>query len=254
MLRTNSEEKMLPLIRANLARQLAQTGFKVHQIARVLGVTQAAVTQYLKGVRGKKPTEDENQKRVIEALADKAAHRIKGNMEPLTTMELLDTAHQLLAVTSGEKILSTRSENFERNKFTPILTDRLQLELKAAQKCLDIANRAKDDYTRLLLRMIASDSIRHADIISQILSWLRAKHEATYELPDRGLLTEILKIEDSASEFSLRKTVRINHKVARLLLESIDMDEEKHERLIGMLAENPIPNNSRNGARSALSP
>ena len=235
----DSEEKMLPLIRASLARRLAQTGFRVHQIARVLGVTSAAVTQYLKGVRGKKSTEDENRKRVIEALADKAAHRITGNLEPLSAMELLDTAHQLLAVTSGENILSTRTENDNRNKSTPILTDRLQLELQAAQKCLDIANRAKDDYTRLLLRMIASDSIRHADIISQIISWLQAEHEAALELPDRGLLAEILRIEDSASEFSLRKTVRINHKVAKLLLESIDMDEEKHERLIGMLAERP---------------
>jgi predicted transcriptional regulator len=106
-LRANSEEKMLPLVRAGLASRLARAGFRVHQIARVLDVTPAAVTQYLKGVRGKKHAEDENRKRVMDALADKVAQRINGSMEPLTTMELLDVAHQLLTVTNGREYLTT---------------------------------------------------------------------------------------------------------------------------------------------------
>jgi hypothetical protein len=158
-------------------------------------------------------------------------------MEPLSTMELLDVAHQLLTVTNGERILDSKSENAKRSKSIAILKSRLQLELKAAQKCLDLANHAKDDYTRLLLRMVASDSIRHADIVSQIISWLETEHEIEGKVTDPALLTEILAMEDNANEFSLRKSVPVNHKVARLLLESIDMDEEKHERLIGMLAQ-----------------
>ncbi len=236
-MRANSEEKMLPLLRASVANRLLRMGFRVNQISRVLDVTPPAVTQYLKGVRGKKITETENQKQIIDALAEKGAQRINGNMEPLSTVELLDVAHQILAVTSGERMLGTRSESKKKSKSIAILKERLQLELKAAQKCLDLANRAKDDYTRLLLRMVASDSIRHADIVSQIVSWLETGHEIAEEAPDRGLLTEILAMEDNANEFSLRKTVRIDHGVARLLLESIDMDEEKHERLIGKLAE-----------------
>jgi hypothetical protein len=85
--------------------------------------------------------------------------------------------------------------------------------------------------------MVASDSIRHADIVSQIVSWLETGHEIAEDALGRGLLNEILAMEDNANEFSLRKTVRVDHRVARLLLESIDMDEEKHERLIGKLAE-----------------
>jgi rubrerythrin len=134
-------------------------------------------------------------------------------------------------------MLGTRSESGKKSKSIAILKERLQLELKAAQKCLDLANRARDDYTRLLLRMVASDSIRHADIVSQIVSWLETEHEIAEDVPDPGLLTEILAMEDNANEFSLRKTVRVDHRVARLLLESIDMDEKKHERLIGKLAE-----------------
>ena len=236
-MKTNSDEKMLPLVRASVANRLLHMGFKVTQISRVLNVTPPAVTQYLKGVRGKKTTETQHQKQIIDALAEKAAQRINGNTEPMSTVELLDVAHQILAVTSGEKMLGTRPESGRKSKSVPILKARLQLELKAAQKCLDLANRAKDDYTRLLLRMVASDSIRHADIVSQIVSWLETGHETAEDAPDRALLAEILAMEDNANEFSLRKTVKVDHRVAKLLLESIDMDEEKHERLIGKLAE-----------------
>jgi hypothetical protein len=86
--------------------------------------------------------------------------------------------------------------------------------------------------------MAASDSIRHADIVSQVISWIESGHEFIQEASDRELLAEILAIEDNANESSLRRSVRINHGVARLLLKSIDMDEEKHERLIGKLAGN----------------
>jgi len=232
--RTISEEKLLPLLRADLARRLHQMGFKVHQIARVLDVTQPAVTQYLKGVRGKKMPELENQKLMIDALADKAAQKIGGGMEPLTTIELLDVIHQILTVTSGEGMLRSGS-SAEKNKSIALLKVRLQLELKAAQKCFSLANTAKGDYTRLLLRMIATDSIRHADIISQIVSFLETGIEIPDEGIDRTLLTEILAIEDTADEASLQKTVNINHGVASLLLESIDMDEHKHDRLLGKM-------------------
>lgn len=238
-LRTNSEERMLPLVRAAVAKRLLQMGFRANQISRVLNVTPAAITQYLKGARGKKLTETQNQRQMIDALAEKGAQRINGNMEPLGTVELLDVAHEILTVTSGEKLVGSKSENKKKSESIAILKGRLRLELIAAQKCLDLANTAKDEYTRLLLRMVASDSIRHADIVSQMILWLEAEHEISYRLeaPDQRLLREILAIEDNTHEFSLLKTVRVKHGVAKLLLESIDMDEEKHERLIGKLAE-----------------
>lgn len=212
-------------------------GFRVHQISRVLDVTQPAVIQYLKGVRGKQIAEVESQKQMIDALADKAAQRINGDMEPLSTMELLDVIHQILTVSNGEGMLRASPENGERNRSMAVLRGRLQLELKAAQKCFFLANSAKGDYTRLLLRMIASDSIRHADIISQIISFLETGIEIPDEDLDRGMLTEILTIEDNADELSLRNTVKIKQGVARLLLESIDMDEKKHDRLLAKMVK-----------------
>ena len=233
----SSEERMLPLVRATVARRLLHMGFKVKQVSRILDVTPPAVTQYSKGVRGKRLVETEHQRQLIAALADKCGQRINANMEPLGIVELLDVAHQILAVTSRQKAPSAESKDGKTGQFITILKERLQLELEAAQKCLNLANRAREDHTRLLLRMVASDSIRHADIVSQIASWLETGHDLPSEGPDQELLAEILAIEDNANELSLRKTITTEHRVAQLLLESIDMDEEKHERLIGKLAE-----------------
>jgi len=83
--------------------------------------------------------------------------------------------------------------------------------------------------------MIASYSMRHADVVSQVTSWLEGGHETSYELLGPAILEEMRSIEDSAGESSLRKSVEVEHPVARLLLEWIDIDEEKHERMVAKL-------------------
>jgi hypothetical protein len=211
--------------------------YRVNQIARVLNVTPAAVTQYLKGVRGKKIPETKNQKQIVDTLAEKAAQKINTGAEPLNTVELLDAIHQILTVNDAERALQTRGVNAEKTESITILKSRLQLELRAAEKCLALANRVQGDYTRLLLRMIASDSVRHADIISQIISYLESETEIPDEGPDREPLREILAIEDNADEMSLCSAVKINHHVARLLLESIDMDEKKHDKILAKMVK-----------------
>jgi hypothetical protein len=54
-------------------------------------------------------------------------------------------------------------------------------------------------------------------------------------VPKKEFLDAILQVEDKAGEQSLKDTVRISHPVARLLLEWIDADEKKHERIIGKM-------------------
>jgi rubrerythrin len=223
--------------------------FRVKEISSVLKVTPAAVTQYLKGRRGNKLAQIRNHEQIINALAEKAAHKIRHGTGPLEIVELLDAGYQLLSATKGQRILEHGVERIKEREQTALLRERLQLELKAAQKCLDLANRTRDDYSKLLLRMIASDSIRHADIVSQLMSWLESGHQPEYEPPARELLNEMLAIEDKASESTLRKSVRIPHAVAMLLLESIDMDEEKHDRVVGKMLKIITQNQKVSGSR-----
>lgn len=83
--------------------------------------------------------------------------------------------------------------------------------------------------------MIAADSIRHGDVVSQLISWLEAGSESDIVLPNETLLHSMLSIEDSANEVSLSESVQVDHPVARLLLEWIDIDEGKHERIMGKM-------------------
>lgn len=61
---------ILPYIRAGLARELANLGLTQEEIAEELGLTQAAVSQYKRGKRGKIEELDEEVHRLIKNVAD----------------------------------------------------------------------------------------------------------------------------------------------------------------------------------------
>ena len=105
----------------------------------------------------------------------------------------------------------------------------------SAEKYLELSNKTADDYSKMLLRMIAADSIRHGDVVSQVISWLETGREAEFEMPGRAILESLVALEDSAHEASLTDSVRIGHPIARLLFQWIDADEEKHEKIVSRM-------------------
>jgi uncharacterized protein len=227
-----NEEKLIPVVRAMIAARLAAGGYKVSEIASALNVTQAAVTQYLKGRRGSGQAELSNVDQLIDPVVEKLGKRIRSGLGPIETVELLDTARQVMVVDSGRRVAGGTEQGRKRDASLELLRERLKLELSAAEKYLELANRTSDDYTKLLLRMIASDSIRHGDVVSQVISWLEADSDRRIELPGKDILESMLSMEDSAKEASLREGVKVDHPVARLLLEWIDMDEAKHGKMV----------------------
>jgi predicted transcriptional regulator len=230
-----SEDRLIPLIRAKLAEKLIRQGFHVKEIADALRVTQPAVTQYIKKRRGVRFQGIENMDILVDPLAEKLAGRIRSGLGGIETAELLETARQVLVVSRGRKKIQSWTDKPRINKSVRLLKARLQLELTAAENYLELAGKTSDDYTKLLLRMIASDSIRHGDVVSQIISWLEAGRESEAVTPELPMVEKMLSLEDSASEISLKRNIEIDHSVARLLLEWIDMDEEKHEKILNRL-------------------
>ncbi len=148
--------------------------------------------------------------------------------------ELMEAADQLIIASRGSKMLEETPQKNEK-QVLDVLRQRLELELRASERCLESAVKFDDQYSKLLLRMIAADSMRHADVVSQIISWTELPREPTLNVPKREFLDAILQIEDKAGEQSLKDTVKISHPVAKLLLEWIDADEKKHERIIGKM-------------------
>jgi len=148
--------------------------------------------------------------------------------------ELMEAADQIIIASKGSRMLEETSQKREK-QVVEVLRQRLELELRASERCLESAVKFDDQYSKLLLRMIAADSMRHADVVSQIISWTELPNEPIMKVPKREFLDAILQIEDKAGEQSLKDTVKISHPVARLLLEWIDADEKKHERIIGKM-------------------
>ncbi len=228
------------MVRAALALRMARDGFAGSEIAASLGVSRSAVTQYLKKTRGRADESSSSVEQLVEPLAEKVIRRSGSGLGPVEMVELFEAARQVAVVRAGKGIVASRLEEPSGNsKSLALLRERLQLELAAAEQYLQLANRTTDDYTKLLLRMIASDSIRHGDVVSQVISWLESDGRREFELPGRDLLESVLALEDSAKEVSLRDSVKVDHPVARILLESIDIDEAKHGKMVAkMLAVN----------------
>ncbi|HEX9613655.1 MAG TPA: hypothetical protein VGA05_08575 [Candidatus Bathyarchaeia archaeon] len=228
-------ENMIPVVRARLALSLRREGLRVKEIAAALNTTPAAVVQYLKGKRGRLVVRPAQVDRTIDALADKVLQRVRsGVREGVRMPELMEAADQIIIASKGSKMLEETPQKREK-QVVEVLRQRLELELKASERCLESAVKFDDQYSKLLLRMIAADSMRHADVVSQIISWTELPREPTLNVPRKEFLDAILQIEDKAGEQSLRDTVKISHPVARLLLEWIDADEKKHERIIGKM-------------------
>jgi rubrerythrin len=140
-----------------------------------------------------------------------------------------------MVVNRGRMIVSEQPKRPERDEALQILRERLKLELTAAEKYLELSNQTADDYSKMLLRMIAADSIRHGDVVSQVMSWLEAGGESEFEMPEKGILESLIALEDSAHEASLTDSIRIDHPIARLLFQWIDADEEKHEKIVSKM-------------------
>jgi rubrerythrin len=171
----------------------------------------------------------------VDPLAEKLTKRLRSGLGGVETTELVETARQVMVMSRGRRIVHERARRPERDEAFQILRERLRLELTAAEKYLELSNQTADDYSKMLLRMIAADSIRHGDVVSQVISWLEAGRESEFEMPGRAILESLVALEDSAHEASLTDSVHVDHPIARLLFQWIDADEEKHEKIVSKM-------------------
>jgi uncharacterized protein len=246
-----SEERLIPMIRARLAERLVKEGFRPKEAAAALNVTQAAVTQYLKRKRGTNTAALASIDHLIDPLAEKLVKRLHSGLGGIETTELVETARQVMVMNRGRMIVQENPERPERDEALRILRERLRLELTAAEKYLELSNRTADDYSKMLLRMIAADSIRHGDVVSQVMSWLEAGRESDFELPGKAILESLIALEDSANEASLTDSIHIGHPIAQLLFQWIDADEEKHEKIVSKMLKLEAGRSRRRGRGSA---
>lgn len=220
-----------------VANELVNTyGLKKAETARILSVTPQAVTQYLKGVRAvtkRGVLSDPRVKEMVREYAGKIAFRKK----PMAETELLDLAYEVLMVTGRPSSESLPTSEEVKAHALRILRNRMAAEQEAAEIFLSEAIKAKDDLVRLLLRQVASDSIRHADIVQATISAVE-RDLTDGELPNPARLRQLQQQEEKSHSHGfeeVKKLLRSN--VVKILLESIEADEAKHDIIIGKLAE-----------------
>ena len=99
-----------------------------------------------------------------------------------------------------------------------------------------MANKVDDGFGKLLFKGLASDSIRHAEIISQIIRDKDTVEKFELDKKLKKFLKQMIEEEENASEQSLIKIVKTEHPAVRVLLQSVDQDEIKHKRMLKSLS------------------
>ncbi len=231
-------ESVLAGVRAMLAAELVGRDFTQRDVARVLGITPSAVTLYARGRRGKKLADRirslHESSLIARELADQIAERKRRGEQIDEFPLILDAAYRIMRLVSQEP---KREINMKRrdDRHLDLLRARIEQEQLAAQRNMTLAVATKDEITRILFRQIATDSMRHADTIGAVIGYLQ---KPTQRRPVKDEVVQIeamIREEENATE----QPIKIDgaDSAVKLLLNSIDMDEEKHSRLLKGLLE-----------------
>ena len=225
-------------------------GYSQKDIAVTLGTSAAAVTMYSKDRRGhelSKIIESEQSARmVIDNLLDHLGKRSSGSSVENAEFQkdsfplILDAAYRIMrAISSPKREAPTARKPLNSDSaLIKTLLERLEEEQLAAQRNMALAVSTTDEVARTIFRQIASDSIRHAEIVSFLLSMPQARKSDRIMLEqDIAQIEAMIRGEESATEEPIR--LRGVDPALKLLLKSMDMDEEKHKILLkGLLSIN----------------
>lgn len=257
MQKLSAIEGALTGLRVILAQNLTGMGWPRMVVADTLGISPSAVTLYTKGSRGKTFEEMIRRAPGSSSVIAELTESISGTLRKDSSIDvfplILDAAYKVMrTVNSGRKDASeTRNAGPPKKESIPAtgragkdrwvrsLESRLEEEQRAARRSLVLAAGVKDEVTKAVFRQIATDSIRHADLISMIIGKVTTSGLMTVggrsAKPESGLIHDIeamLAEEEKADE-----VIRIPGVSPDLeaLLESIELDERKHRILLKKL-------------------
>jgi len=229
-------EEVLAGVRAIMAKELISGyGFNKKRTAEVLGLSQPAITLYLSGRRAaeasRKIYENPIGKRYIEGLVEKAM--LKGF---LSKSELYEAAFSLWRIleTQDKRIeVGPSKDESELSKILGSLHERIQAEQESAEEFMRVAASLKDDLTRMIFRMIASDCIRHADALMILISAIEKGEVMDVSQLKKINLTALLEKEERAHIGGLEEVKRLLPSgLASVLIELIRDDERKHSKIL----------------------
>jgi uncharacterized protein len=242
------------VMQAMVARELVEGfGLPERKAADLLGVVPSSVSQYISGKR--------LGPRLAKYLADEGARRLART----TAQHLMSTSGdarlvlgaaielQEMFAPSASPRRGTGAGPPDRNRDAPRwLRNRIAGEQDAVAECMRLAQRSRDELTRALFRQIASDSLRHAEIVASIAAYLDRGVSASVPTGiTRADVEDLIAREHAAEKTGDGDLAPELGGVMRILWDSMEADERKHELLLQKLLESaePVPSNRRGSPR-----
>jgi uncharacterized protein len=234
-----SATRRVQLVQATIARLLVEElGMSGRDVALRLGIAPSAVSQYVNGRRlGVGLAAYAGDPRVRRKLRRLARDIARSTATP----EEIGSQVLEAALEMGPMPGSTRPT--VEIALTPAVVRQLRRRIAAEQAavsaCMRLAQKARDEYTRAVFRQIASDSLRHAEIVASLTPILERGATAAYAsgiTPDD--VRQLIRRERHAEEGSAVEFGEGLGGVVALLLQSMEADERKHEAILeGLLRE-----------------
>jgi DNA-binding transcriptional regulator YdaS (Cro superfamily) len=240
------------LAQALIARELVVSfGLPERQAAEILGIAPSAVSQYLSGKRMGASTgatrAPEQERGIARAAAQRLAAPTGG---PEVGVEVVFEAARELALASGRSpagatVAANRPEAPDAHRDREVrryLRRRIALEQAAVGECMRLAQRSRDELTRAVFRQIASDSLRHAEIVASIQTYLeRGLRRAFASGVRRADIVRLIEREREA-EAGLDNSFGPEFGgMLHVLWESMEADERKHEVLLNAMLTHGLP-------------
>jgi len=216
-------DKVIAAIRAVLARELHARGLSVNEIARLLGVTPAAVSMYISGKRGREQVElNAATREAIRKLADSiASSREKPDRIDITPLVKLALAGQGRAMDAET------------------IREMIRVEQSTAQSAMALAYRVRHPLLRASLMQIATDSLRHAEILALLLDYLEGRLRLSEEelRVEIGMIRQDLEVILGEERKMQEYGDAVTDPLISVLLRSIIHDEVKHMDIVRMLLD-----------------
>lgn len=219
-----SLERVLSAVRALVARELVERGLSVNETARLLGLTPAAVSMYISGKRGREYVEQLERDERIMSL-------IKSQGEMLYDMALKGERGLVDLTELAKVVLNIISQKPPGVELEEAIRERIRLEQETASRAMAYSYKSKNPLARALFMQIASDSLRHAEILAAILDYIGGRLKAE-ELGITAEELEALGEEERSMRESIVELYKLNDPIIRALLLSIELDEQKHYQLV----------------------
>lgn len=166
---------ILNAVRISIAMELVkELGKSNKEVSAALGITPSAVSQYVKGKRGASLRKDADELKGFDRTIKETAITIGKLMEIKEYERCQGTMLKIAQELAGISLEGNRSESVSKEKYSnveikAILTERIRKEHDSAMYFLGFAQSSGSHFARILFRQIATDSLRHADIVQALL-------------------------------------------------------------------------------------